>query len=171
MLYYRKLYNLADMSEGSAGSLPVVSILIMIGNELYFSLAFPFNKIFFQSRSKIIVCPTCKIKIPTLYSHDISSTSISNSDFSLSSECKKRPRMCGETKESCGEIPADLERCVNRLRNTNPEKFQELCKMHLSFLLDFPSLEEFLSDPFMNSADVSSKNKKTFTPFSKRKSM
>ncbi|XP_064631245.1 rho GTPase-activating protein 19-like isoform X2 [Lineus longissimus] len=78
--------------------------------------------------------------------------------------------MCGETNEISGDIPVDLERCVNRLRNTNPEKFQELCKMHLSFLLDFPSIEEFLSDPFTNTtAEVTSKNKKLFTPFSKRK--
>ena len=39
-------------------------------------------------------------------------------------------------------------RLVNRLKNTNLEKFRVLCKMHLCFLLHLPgsSLEEFLSD-------------------------
>ena len=43
---------------------------------------------------------------------------------------------------------AEAVRLVNRLKNTNLEKFHSLCKMHLSFLLDLPgtALEDFLGD-------------------------
>ncbi|XP_074642304.1 rho GTPase-activating protein 19-like [Tubulanus polymorphus] len=78
------------------------------------------------------------------------------------------------------EVTTELERGVNRLRNTNPDKFQSMCKMHLSFLLDLSgaSLEEFLSEPDDDSSDQnqsstsksSSKTSKSFTtPFQKRK--
>ncbi len=45
---------------------------------------------------------------------------------------------------------AQAERLVNRLKNTNLEKFHTMCKMHLSFLLDLPgsSLEDFLNDGY-----------------------
>jgi len=43
---------------------------------------------------------------------------------------------------------SEATRLVNRLKNTNIAKFHQLCKMHLSFLLDLPgsSLADFLGD-------------------------
>ena len=55
---------------------------------------------------------------------------------------------CGGSSASSTRRSAS-QRIVNRLRNTNPEKFCTMCKMHLSFLLDLSgaSLEELLSEP------------------------
>ena len=51
--------------------------------------------------------------------------------------------------------PAETERLVNRLKNSNPDKFESMVKMHLSFLLDLSGsqLEEFL-DPEVISGHV-----------------
>ena len=69
-----------------------------------------------------------------------------------------------------GDKPYVLERCVNRLRNTDMEKFQTMCKMHLSFLLDLSgsSLEEFMHGPEVEN-EPPAKVKK-FAPFAWKKS-
>ena len=80
--------------------------------------------------------------------------------------------MCGKEtnrKDKDGDmVPKYLEKCVNRLRNTNAQKFQAMCKMHLSFLLDLPNLEEFLNDSAADLATETS-SKPTKRSFTRRK--
>lgn len=66
---------------------------------------------------------------------------------------------------------SESERLVNRLKNTNLEKFHTLCKMHLSFLLDMPgaSLEQFLGELEVGTA-LSADKRPNFLHFGKKKS-
>ena len=64
---------------------------------------------------------------------------------------------------------------MNRLKNTNTEKFQTMCKMHLSFLLDLPgaSLEDLMGEGSSSSPGPSEQQKQqrmwNFPHFGKRK--
>ena len=62
------------------------------------------------------------------------------------------------------------KRLVNRLKNTNPEKFCNLVQMHLSFLLDLSgsSLEEFLCSEDQEN-DHKSVSKLLFASFGKKR--
>ena len=98
-------------------------------------------------------------------------------DFELISSIDVRFIRMGGVSES--------ERLVNRLKNTNLEKFRTMVLMHLSFLLDLPgsSLESFIgagpsdpseSDTLSNSgasADSKSKNRAFFRSWKQPKGM
>jgi len=65
-------------------------------------------------------------------------------------------------------------RLVNRLKNTNLDKFHLLCKMHLSFLLHLPgsSLDDFLSGAASGATPTSENStpeKSKFRHFGKRR--
>ncbi|KAK3094968.1 hypothetical protein FSP39_008441 [Pinctada imbricata] len=64
----------------------------------------------------------------------------------------------------------DADRHVNRLRNSMPDRFNTLVKMHLSFLLDLDGskLEEIIAE--QQSEPLQTQKRKSSTPFSKRKS-
>ena len=55
-------------------------------------------------------------------------------------------KMTTSKPDSVRLTSAESDRLVNRLKNTNLDKFHTLCKMHLSFLLHLPGaqLDDFL---------------------------